>query len=198
MNRQIHHQLKLRRGRDRRTLCWPRSSRMNAIIVKLFPGSRSLVGLPLRHAPLGRRQRLERGCGCQTRAAATRCSWATTIASAGRSLRKMSSASTGPARTSMVPLRFHRRPLRPALGHARRPGLTNRINYVVLSMDIPYQVASPESEALDGTTSGTFYGFKPDPNPAFSLASARPTSTPAPKASSAPTPPVNAISNSCS
>ncbi len=47
--------------------------------------------------------------------------------------------------------------------------LTNQIDFVVLSMDIPYRVSAPGS-ALNSTTSALFYGFKPDPNPPCSIA----------------------------
>jgi uncharacterized protein (TIGR03790 family) len=40
--------------------------------------------------------------------------------------------------------------------------LTNQIDYVVLSMDIPYRVNIPGSAALNSTTSALFYGAKPD------------------------------------
>ncbi len=52
-----------------------------------------------------------------------------------------------------------------------RRGLTNQIDYVVLSMDIPYRVLSTNA-APDGgrnsTTSVLFYGFKPDDPPPVS------------------------------
>src|SRR5208337_2326415 len=48
--------------------------------------------------------------------------------------------------------------------------LTNQIDYVVLSMDIPFQVSSGDSLAINSTTSALFYGFKPDSNPPCSLA----------------------------
>ena len=48
--------------------------------------------------------------------------------------------------------------------------LTNQIDYVVLSMDIPFQVTEGDSVAVNSTTSSLFYGFKPDPNAACSMA----------------------------
>jgi len=48
--------------------------------------------------------------------------------------------------------------------------LATQIDYVVLSMDIPFSVTSPDSFAVNSTTSALFYGFKPDTNPPCSLA----------------------------
>ncbi len=42
-------------------------------------------------------------------------------------------------------------------------GLTNQIDFVVLSMDIPYRVT--DTNGLNSTTSALFYGFKPDTTP---------------------------------
>ncbi len=42
-------------------------------------------------------------------------------------------------------------------------GLTNQIEFVVLSMDIPYRII--ETNGVNSTTSALFYGFKPDTNP---------------------------------
>ncbi len=47
--------------------------------------------------------------------------------------------------------------------------LTNQVDYVVLSMDIPYRVYEP-GQGDNATTGALFYGFKPDPNPPCSLA----------------------------
>lgn len=46
-------------------------------------------------------------------------------------------------------------------------GLTNQIEYVLLSMDIPYRVtdATPGNEGANSTTAVLFYGFKPDTQP---------------------------------
>ena len=44
-------------------------------------------------------------------------------------------------------------------------GLTNQVDYVVLSMDIPYRVtdsSAPPAGGENGTTTALFYGFKPD------------------------------------
>jgi len=84
----------------------------------------------------------------------------------------------------------------PLLAMLANQGLTNQIDYVVLSMDIPYQVASPGSEALNRTTSALFYGFKPDPNPACSLASGSANLYAGSEGVFRATPPVNAVSNS--
>ncbi len=56
--------------------------------------------------------------------------------------------------------------LDPLLSMLSSRQLTNQVDYVVLSMDIPYQVSSPNSVALNSTTSALFYGFKPDANDA--------------------------------
>lgn len=45
-------------------------------------------------------------------------------------------------------------------------GLTNQINFVALSMDIPYRVTST-AEGVNSTTAALFYGFKPDPRDPF-------------------------------
>ena len=51
--------------------------------------------------------------------------------------------------------------LNPFLAMLASRGLTNQIDYVVLSMDIPYRVTTPTTGA-NSTTSTLFYGFKPD------------------------------------
>jgi uncharacterized protein (TIGR03790 family) len=48
--------------------------------------------------------------------------------------------------------------------------LTNQIDYVVLSMDIPTRVNSPSSLSLNSTTAVLFYGFKADTNQQCSVA----------------------------
>jgi uncharacterized protein (TIGR03790 family) len=48
--------------------------------------------------------------------------------------------------------------------------LTNQVDYVVLSMDIPYRVVSSSPEP-NSTTAGVFYGYKEDVNAPCSLAS---------------------------
>src|SRR2546428_687178 len=54
--------------------------------------------------------------------------------------------------------------------------LTNQIDYIVLSMDIPYRVNSGSIKP-NSTTSTLFYGFKPDPNIDPSECSMAPGST---------------------
>lgn len=51
-------------------------------------------------------------------------------------------------------------PLMALLGSSQ---LSNQIDSVVLSMDIPYQLTAPGSSAINSTTSALFYGFKPEP-----------------------------------
>ncbi|MGD0816311.1 MAG: TIGR03790 family protein [Verrucomicrobiota bacterium] len=46
-------------------------------------------------------------------------------------------------------------------------GLTNQMDFVLLSMDIPYCVEG--TNGINGTTSALFYGFKPDTNPPAGL-----------------------------
>src|SRR5437762_5546117 len=48
--------------------------------------------------------------------------------------------------------------------------LTNQIDFIVLSMDIPYRVESGDSIEPNSTTSSLFYGLKPDSNPPCSMA----------------------------
>jgi uncharacterized protein (TIGR03790 family) len=59
--------------------------------------------------------------------------------------------------------------LNPFLSMLSSRQLTNQIDYVVLSMDIPYRVTSGSSEP-NSTTSSLFYGFKTDNNPPCSMA----------------------------
>src|SRR5258707_1857604 len=49
--------------------------------------------------------------------------------------------------------------LQPLLDMLAARQLTNQVDYVVLSMDIPYQTSSGSS--INGTTSALFYGLKP-------------------------------------
>lgn len=58
----------------------------------------------------------------------------------------------------------------PLLNYINSSGLSNQIDYVVLSMDIPYRITDPSSAADNSTTASVFYGFKPDANPPCSLA----------------------------
>lgn len=53
--------------------------------------------------------------------------------------------------------------LDPVLAALSARQLTNQIDYVVLSMDIPYRVNSG-ANGVNSTTSALFYGFKNDPN----------------------------------
>src|SRR5438093_10704940 len=73
--------------------------------------------------------------------------------------------------------------------------LTNQIDYVVLSMDIPYRVMSGSSEA-NSTTSSLFYGFKPDTNPPCSVAIGSTNLYAGSESIFRSTPPINAASNS--
>jgi uncharacterized protein (TIGR03790 family) len=50
--------------------------------------------------------------------------------------------------------------LDPLLAMLSSRGLTNQIDYIVLSMDIPYQVTDPNG--INATTAALFYGFKTD------------------------------------
>jgi len=84
----------------------------------------------------------------------------------------------------------------PLLAMLAKEQLTNQIDYVVLSMDIPYQVSSPDSVALNSTTSALFYGFKPDTHPPCSLASGSTSLYAGSEDVFRSTPPINAASNS--
>ncbi|HEY6167737.1 MAG TPA: TIGR03790 family protein [Verrucomicrobiae bacterium] len=59
--------------------------------------------------------------------------------------------------------------LNPLLAMLADRGLSNQIDYVVLSMDIPYRVQNP-GLGYNSTTAALFYGFKSDPHPPCSLA----------------------------
>jgi uncharacterized protein (TIGR03790 family) len=54
--------------------------------------------------------------------------------------------------------------LNPVLSTLTSRGLTNQIDFIVLSMDIPYQVTVPSLD-VNSTTSTLFYGFKSAPPP---------------------------------
>jgi uncharacterized protein (TIGR03790 family) len=85
----------------------------------------------------------------------------------------------------------------PLLAMLANRQLTNQIDYVVLSMDIPYQVTSPESYAVNSTTSALFYGFKPETNgAACSVASGSTNLYAGSEDVFRATPPINAASNS--
>jgi uncharacterized protein (TIGR03790 family) len=61
---------------------------------------------------------------------------------------------------------FRARVFDPLLAMLASRELTNQIEYVVISMDIPYRVSSGV-EYVNSTTSSLFYGFKPDTNSPF-------------------------------
>ena len=50
--------------------------------------------------------------------------------------------------------------LNPLVGMLSGRGLTNQVDYVVLAMDIPYQVTA--ADGINSTTAALFYGFKTD------------------------------------
>lgn len=74
--------------------------------------------------------------------------------------------------------------------------LTNQIDYVVLSMAVPFEVSSSDSLAWNSTTSSLFYGFKPDPTPECSLAPGSASLYTGSEGVFRATPPLNAASNS--
>jgi uncharacterized protein (TIGR03790 family) len=68
--------------------------------------------------------------------------------------------------------------LNPLLSMISARGLTNQIDYVVLSMDFPFQVR--DSAGWNSTTADIFYGFKPDdppPNPSVPASCSLPGSS---------------------
>jgi uncharacterized protein (TIGR03790 family) len=73
--------------------------------------------------------------------------------------------------------------------------LTNQIEFVVLSMDIPYRVDSSPSYP-NSTTSSLFYGFKPDTNPPCSIAKGSTNLYAGSEGIFRQTPPISASSNS--
>jgi uncharacterized protein (TIGR03790 family) len=58
---------------------------------------------------------------------------------------------------------FQNEMLAPLLNMMQSRQLTNQIQFVLLSMDLPYQVYATNGE--NSSTSAFFYGFKPDTNP---------------------------------
>jgi uncharacterized protein (TIGR03790 family) len=58
---------------------------------------------------------------------------------------------------------FNNTLLNPFLAMLVSRQLTNQIDYVVLSMDIPYRVGDT-TNGFNSTTSALFYGFKSDPD----------------------------------
>jgi uncharacterized protein (TIGR03790 family) len=95
--------------------------------------------------------------------------------------------------------------LNPLLGMLSARQLTNQVDYIVLSMDLPYRVINsgvPVLSGINSTTSALFYGFKSD----FSIPSFNPASCNLPAATTSAyaasegifrlTPPTSPISNS--
>ena len=74
--------------------------------------------------------------------------------------------------------------------------LTNQIDYVVLSMDIPFEVVDGISPTAESTTSCLFYGPKPDPNQPCSMANGSTNRYAGSEAIFRSTPPISASSNS--
>jgi uncharacterized protein (TIGR03790 family) len=73
--------------------------------------------------------------------------------------------------------------------------LTNQIDYVVLSMDIPYQVYASGTPTYDSITSTLFYGFKPDPHMPCSIAAGSTNLYAGSEGIFRSTPPISASSN---
>jgi uncharacterized protein (TIGR03790 family) len=86
--------------------------------------------------------------------------------------------------------------LNPLLAMLSSNQLTNQIDYVVLSMDIPYEVTSPDSAAVNSTTSTLFYGFKADPDQPCSIAPGSTSLYAGSECIFRDTPPISANSNS--
>jgi len=86
--------------------------------------------------------------------------------------------------------------LNPVLAALSSRQLTNQIDYVVLSMDIPYQVTASGSAAFNSTTSTLFYGFKTDPSPPCSIAPGSTNFYAGSEGIFRATPPISAASNS--
>lgn len=70
---------------------------------------------------------------------------------------------------SCSPEEFQSQLLAPLLQMIQSRGLTNQIQFVLLSMDLPYQVV--DNTGNNSTTSALFYGFKPDGAPVSGYAS---------------------------
>ena len=86
----------------------------------------------------------------------------------------------------------------PLLAMLSSRGLTNQIDYVVLSMDFPYRVVQTgAASGNNGTTAALFYGFKPDDlGDTCSLPTASSNSYAASEGIFRQTPPISAGSNS--
>ena len=64
--------------------------------------------------------------------------------------------------TSWTPVGFQTNLLNPLVAMLSSRGLTNQVDYVVLSMDIPYAWFTPAANGINSTTAALFYGFKTD------------------------------------
>ncbi len=85
--------------------------------------------------------------------------------------------------------------LNPLVAMLSSRGLTNQVDYVLLSMDIPYQVTA--TNGLNSTTAALFYGFKPDDfGDSCSLPAASSNAYAASESIFRQTPPIDAASNS--
>jgi uncharacterized protein (TIGR03790 family) len=84
----------------------------------------------------------------------------------------------------------------PLLAMLSNRQLTNQIDYVVLSMDIPYEVTSTGSVNPNSTTSALFYGYKPDSNSPCSIAVGSTNLYAGSEGLFRSTPPIDATSNS--
>jgi uncharacterized protein (TIGR03790 family) len=85
--------------------------------------------------------------------------------------------------------------LNPLVSVLSSRGLTNQVDYVVLSMDIPYQLTA--ADGINSTTAALFYGFKPDDlGDSCSLPTASSNSYAASEGIFRQTPPIAAGSNS--
>ncbi len=67
----------------------------------------------------------------------------------------------GGGNTSWTSYDFQTNLLNPLLNMLVDRQLTNQIDYVVLSMDIPFQTVNSNGITINGTTSALFYGLKP-------------------------------------
>ncbi len=93
---------------------------------------------------------------------------------------------------------FNNTLLNPFLAMLASRQLTNQIDYVILSMDIPYRV-SDTPNGYSSTTSTLFYGFKPDSRDSGNMPTGRwfhPICTSAAREFFPATPPIIAASNS--
>jgi len=85
--------------------------------------------------------------------------------------------------------------LNPLVAMLSSRGLTNQVDYVLLSMDIPYQVIA--TNGLNSTTAALFYGFKPDDfGDSCSLPAASSNAYAGSEGVFRQTPPIDAASNS--